>query len=98
LAKNGAAVAVVSVDPLDVSRKLVEDMKLPYPILRDADLAVSRRYAGLHPKGGPGETDIPRPTTLIIGKDGKVRSISQYSDARTRPDPEDLIRVIKSPP
>jgi peroxiredoxin len=75
-----------------------EALGLPFPILRDADLAVTRRYGTVHPKGGPGNADIPEPTTVIVGRDGKVLWVNQYPDIRTRPDPEDLLRILRDSP
>jgi peroxiredoxin len=38
---------------------------------------------------------VARPATVVVGKDGKVQSVTQYDDIRLRPDPEDLLRILR---
>jgi peroxiredoxin len=74
---------------------MAESMKLPFPVLSDPDLAVTKLYAGVHPKAGPGGSDQARPTTVIVGKDGAVKWVNQYDEVRSRPDPAELAAVLR---
>lgn len=69
---------------------------MPFPILHDTTLELTRRFTEIHPKAGPGDTDITRPTTVIIGKNGKVKFVSAHTSLRWRPDPDELLRVVQS--
>lgn len=80
-------------DSSDRARQLAET--LPFPLLSDPDLKVTRKYTAIHAQGGPGKTDVARPATIVVGEDGKVRSVTMYDDIRLRPDPEDLLRILR---
>jgi peroxiredoxin len=67
---------------------------MPFPIVHDQTLELTKRFTELHPKGGPGDSDITRPTTVVIGKNGKIKFVSVYDNIRHRPDPDDLLRIV----
>ena len=61
------------------------------PQLVDADLSVIKSYGILNEKAG----DIPHPTALIIDKDGKIAYLHAEVDYSVRPEPEEMIAVLK---
>lgn len=92
-ARAGARIVSITADTSDAARSLAD--KLPFPVLPDPDLEVTRQYTAVHTQGGPRGTDVARPTTVVVGMDGRVRAVTMYDDIRLRPDPEDLLKTLK---
>ena len=69
-----AQVLGASIDPVDTLKKFADSLKLPFPILADADGKVARAY-GVE-KGGYADR-----VTFVIGKDGKVAKGVEGRDA-----------------
>lgn len=56
----------ISVDPLDASARMAAREGIDFPLLRDADLAVSRAYVGVD------DNDLPVPGVVIVRTDGSI--------------------------
>ena len=94
--KAGVEIVAVSPDPNEQSHKMAEGLHLGYRFLADRDLAVSRRYGLVHPRGGPNGEDVPRPATIVLDRDGVVRWVSVSRNFQVRPDPGDVLRAVRS--
>lgn len=96
--KAGVEIIAVSPDRNDQSQRLADGLKLAYRFVADADLAVTRRYGLVHPRGGPDGQDVPRPATIVLDRQGVVRWMSLSSSFQVRPDPGDVIRAVRALP
>ena len=94
--KAGVEIVAVSPDPNEQSHKMAEGLHLGYRFLADRDLAVSRRYGLVHPRGGPDGQDVPRPATVLLDRNGVVRWLSLSSNYQVRPDPRDVVRAVRA--
>jgi len=94
--KAGVEIVAVSPDPNEQSHKMAEGLHLGYRFLADRDLAVSRRYGLVHPRGGPNGEDVPRPATIVLDRGGVVRWVSVSRNFQVRPDPGDVLRAVRS--
>jgi peroxiredoxin len=94
--KAGVEVVAVSPDPSERSQKVAEGLHLGYRFVADRDLAVTRRYGLVHPHGGPNGEDVPQPATVVLDRDGVVRWLSVSHNIQVRPDPGDVLRVVRS--
>lgn len=74
--KLNVAVLGISPDPAEDVRKFAEKFHLTFPLLADADHAVSGRYGVWQEKQNYGKTywGVVR-TTFVIGKDGKIEHV-----------------------
>ena len=70
--KAGVEIVAVSPDPNERSQQLAERLRLGYRFVADPDLAVTRRYGLVHARGGEHGEDVPRPTTVVLDRAGKV--------------------------
>lgn len=84
-------VVAVGPQPPEVARAL----GLPFPVLSDASLEVTRRYGLLHPRGFMGR-DAPRPAMILVGPDRIVRWVRPAPDVRTRPAPEQIFEALRT--
>jgi peroxiredoxin len=94
--KTGVEIVAISPDPNEQSQKVAEGLRLGYRFLADRDLAVARRYGLVHAGGGPDGQDVPRPATIVLGRDGVVRWLSVSRNYQVRPDPGDVLRAVRS--
>lgn len=73
------AVVTIASDPVDVLKQKATDMSLPYPVLSDADLAVSSAYHandyGMMGRSRDGHTFV------LVGPDGRIRWRADYGGA-----------------
>lgn len=92
----GVEVIAISPDPNERSQTLAEGLRLGYRFVSDADLAVTRRYGLLHAGAGPNGTDVPRPATVVLDRDGVVRWFSVSRNYQVRPDPDDVLRAVRA--
>lgn len=78
LAQRGVRIFGVSVDAVADSRAFARQYKIDFPLLSDADGAVSRAYVGLD------DADITVPGIVVIRKDGAIvyRQIADAKDDR----------------
>ena len=87
----------ISVDPPELSRGVVEEEGLRFPILADPAREVIRSYGLVHAGGGLDEEDIALPAQLLVAPDGRIvwshvarRIQDRASPARTLAAIEDL--------
>ncbi len=64
------AVQPFGINPASIAdhREYARRLKLPFPLLSDGDLQVSRRYGAIRPDGSA----ISR-AVILVGRDGRVR-------------------------
>ena len=93
-----AGIEIVAVSPDDnaQSQRLADGLHLNYRFVADRDLAVTRRYGLVHPRGGPDGQDVPRPATVLLDRNGVVRWLSLSSNYQVRPDPRDVVRAVRA--
>jgi peroxiredoxin len=70
-------------------------LDLPFPVLSDPDLETTKKYGLVHEKGMMGK-DVPRPSTLLIDKERKIRWMRAETSVRIRPDPEEIFEQLKN--
>ena len=93
--RAGIAVLAVSPDPSEESQKLADSLRLGYRFLADRDLAATRRWGLVQSRGGPEGQDVPRPSTVVLDRDGVVRWFSVSGNFQVRPDPGVVLRVVR---
>ena len=93
--RTGVEIIAVSPDSNEQSQKVADGLRLSYRFLADRDLAVTRRYGLVHPGGGPDGRDVPRPATVVVDRDGVVRWFSVTRNVQVRPDPGDVLHVLR---
>lgn len=94
--RAGIEVVAVSPDENAQSQRLADGLRLNYRFVADPDLAVTRRYGLIHRGGGPGGSDMPRPATVLLDRDGVVRWVSLSDNYQVRPDPREVARAIRA--
>ena len=94
--RAGIEVVAVSPDPNEQSQKLAEGLRLGYRFLADRDLAVTRRWGLMQPRGGPEGQDIPRPATVVLDREGVVRWFAVSGNFQVRPDSRDVLRALRA--
>lgn len=92
----GVEIVAISPDTNEQSQKVAEGLHLSYRFLADRDLAVARRYGLIHAKGGPDGQDVPKPATIVVDRDGVVRWFTVSHNFQVRPDPGDVLQMIRS--
>jgi peroxiredoxin len=94
--RAGVEIVGVSPDSNEQSQKMAEGLRLGYRFVADRDLAVTRRYGLIHARGGAEGQDVPRPTTVVLDRDGVVRWFSVASNYQVRPNPGDVLRAVRA--
>lgn len=89
---KNSRVTVVAVGPMTPAE--AKAFELPFPVLSDPDLEATKKYGLVHEKGLMNK-DVPRPTTMLIDKDRKIRWMRAETSMRTRPDPEEIFEQLK---
>jgi peroxiredoxin len=87
------ALAAISVDSPDVSRKLIQSRGVHYPFLSDPNAEVIRRYGVLHPKAGEDGHDIARPAEFLVDSKGTIVWENLTDDVRVRMRPEAVLEA-----
>jgi peroxiredoxin len=88
----------VSVDTVEQNRDLAEGLGLDYPILSDADRTAIAAWGVVHAGGGIGGTDIARPATFLVERDGTVSWRSLTENWRVRVRPEHVLAALDANP
>jgi len=57
---------------------------------------VTRRVGLVHPGGGEGGHDVPRPATIVIDRNGIVRWVKVAANVQTRPDSREVLRAVRA--
>ena len=94
--KAGVEIIAVSPDANEQSQKLAEGLRLGYRFVADRELRVAALYGLVHKGGGPEGQDVPRPATVVVDRDGVVRWFSVARNYQVRPDPGDVLAVVRS--
>ena len=94
--KAGVEIFAISPDSNAQSQKIAEGLRLAYRFLADRDLAVARQFGLVHAHGGPEGQDVPRPATVVLDRDGVVRWFSVSRNVQVRPDPGEVLKVVRS--
>jgi peroxiredoxin len=94
--RTGVEIIALSPDPNAQSQRLADGLRLGYRFVSDGDLAVTRRYGLVHPRGGSDGQDVPRPATVVLDRDGVVRWLSLADNFQVRPDPGDVVRAVRA--
>ena len=88
-------ILAISPDSNERSQALAERLRARYRFLTDRDLTVTRRYGLVHARGGNKGQDVPRPTTVVIDRQGIVRWLSLADNIQVRPEPGDVSRALR---
>ena len=88
-------ILVISPDSNERSQALAERLRARYRFLTDRELTVTRRYGLVHARGGNKGQDVPRPTTVVIDRQGIVRWLSLADNIQVRPEPGDVTRAVR---
>jgi peroxiredoxin len=94
--RAGVEIVAISPDSNEHSQKVADGLGRAFRFVQDRELAVTRRYGLVHPGGGPGGQDVPRPATVVLDRDGVVRWLSVSRNVQIRPDPDDVLRVVRA--
>lgn len=87
-----ADVQIVAIGPQGAEES--KSLGLPFRVLSDPGLEVTKLYGLVHPGGYLGR-DVPRPTTVLVHTDGTVRWIRAARQVRTRPTPDEVLEKIR---
>ena len=79
-------------DPVEQNAKVVQELKLSFPILADTERRVLDSY-DLRDEAGP-DGAIARPATFVIDRDGIVRWRNLSDSYRLRPSPDDVLAAV----
>lgn len=89
---KSSRVAVIAVGPMTPEE--AKGFDLPFPVLSDPGLETTKKYGLVHEKGMMGK-DVPRPTTMLLDKERKIRWMRAETSVRIRPDPEEIFEQLK---
>lgn len=95
--KETTQILAVSIDPPELSQKLIEKIKakhpgdVDFPFLEDKNHKVIDRYGLLNPDG----KGWPHPATYVIDKQGKVRWKFVEVNYRNRPTNEQILEALR---
>ncbi len=93
----GAKVITISGDSPESLAAYKQKTNLNLIFLSDPKMEVVTKYGLLHAKGGYKGGDVSRPATLIVNKEGFVRWIRATTNLMVRPDPEEILNVLRNP-
>lgn len=86
-ARDCDVLAVVA-DPPERNAQVIRDLGLEFPILSDVDLMAADAYDLRHEGAGPEGSDIARPASFLVDRDGVVRWRDVTENYRLRPHPD----------
>ena len=84
----------VSVDPPETNRDLRSKAGYTFTFLGDPPGVVLRSYDLLHPRAGPGGTDIARPAEFYIDSTRTVRWVNLTPSYAVRATPQQMLAAI----
>lgn len=94
--ERGVAVAAISVDSPEASRKLCQAKGYTFEFLSDPKADVIRQYGVLHAGGGEDGQDIARPAEFLVDATGTIRWVNLTDDLLVRARPEVVLKAIGS--
>jgi peroxiredoxin len=84
----------ISVDPPEINRDHCRKQGYTFPFLSDTSSDVLRLYDLVHPKAGPGGTDISRPAEFLVDSGGTVRWVNLTDSVAVRARPEQVLKIV----
>ncbi|MEZ5965096.1 MAG: redoxin domain-containing protein [Planctomycetota bacterium] len=87
LRARGGMVVAVSADPPERVREVVEGQRLPFPVVSDPGLAVTRAFGLVDSSHVSVDGDIAIPAQVLVDRDGVVRwrHVSAFVQDRMAP-------------
>jgi peroxiredoxin len=85
----------IAVDPPEKAKQVVDNNKLPFPILCDTDREVIEAYGLVHEGMGPGGGDIAIPAHVLIDENGQIVSTYVSKRIQTRLHPDVTLARVK---
>lgn len=90
----GAAVAGVSLDPLERARAWAERLALPYPILSDVEREAARELGLLRRIGiGGWSIELMRRATVLADRQGVIRAV--WEDVKIRGHALEVLEAVR---
>jgi peroxiredoxin len=90
--KNNLTFPVLS----DTENKVAKSFGLVFELPEDLKQVYSKFGIDLEKFNGTDSWTLPMPGTFIINKDGTILSAEAFTDHSQRPDPEKIIKTLKS--
>ena len=100
--ESGAHLVLVTPKPLETTRRVAEFFNVDFEFWLDESLAIGRQLGLVQEAGVPKDYDAEYgrdtlwPTTLIVDRDGIIRHTELSRFIADRPDPEKILRIVKS--
>ena len=100
--ESGAHLILVTPKPLETTRRVAEFFNVEFEFWLDESLAIGRTLGLVHESGVPKSYDREYgrdtlwPTTLIVDGEGVIRHTELSRFIADRPDPEKILRIVKS--
>lgn len=98
----GIRITLISPQSHEKSRKHAKKVGMDYDFLVDVNNEAAKKLGILHEHGVPKgfevlgyETNVPKPTTFVLDKNGKVIFADLTTNYRLRTKPEDIIAALK---
>lgn len=88
-----ASVIAVSRDLQEESTEFAMELDLPFRVLSDPDLTVMNQYGIAFERRE--DDELPHPTTMILDGDRQIVWMNVAEDYSVRPDPYEIIDVLK---
>ena len=100
--ESGAHLILVTPKPLETTRRVAEFFNVAFEFWLDDSLAIGRQLGLVHEAGVPKSYDREYgrdtlwPTTLVVDRDGVIRHTELSRFIADRPDPEKILRIVRS--
>lgn len=88
----------VSADTIDKALEIAEAYDIEFSILADPGLVMIDAFGVRHTDGGMGGTDIARPATFILDRNGRIVWRDMTEDWRIRVRPGRLLEELAALP
>ena len=76
------------------AQEFARELELDYTIVADTDLAVTRAFGAVQPKGAMDGSDSPLPVAFLVDPQGVIRAASRADDPTTYHHPLDVLAVV----
>ncbi|MEL7537363.1 MAG: redoxin domain-containing protein [Pseudomonadota bacterium] len=102
ITEHNAELVFVTPKPLDTTRRVAEVFGVDFTFWVDQDLKLARELGIYHPDAVPERfrekfgADAFRPASVIVDRAGIIRFARVAPDVRTRPDPKELVSVLRT--
>jgi len=87
--KRGAQVVAISVDPIDESQELSDDLGLTFPLLYDPEMKIIRAY-GVEDPGN----EISWPAIFVVDTEGRVAWRNVVDNYKVRPTTAEVLSAV----